>query len=244
MNDVPALRRLIGETLELARVYRMAEASCLPRSHAGDLRAHRGQVRRRPAPLHRDCPPHAWKRLTARCTPASSSLALAAVLAVAGTLAESTHAAQALLDVYGPFARRSARLAFPSASRPRRPAASARQPRDPPRLLLHSLPTFLPRWPSSRSTTRRRRGALRDLLPHRDGPPAGATSLRWLCARSRTHSASWPCCWTAMTRRPTTSTGRPPSLSCGVRPIGSPRRARPLRRSRASLHDRLAASHS
>ncbi|MER5318762.1 AfsR/SARP family transcriptional regulator [Streptosporangium roseum] len=71
--------------------------------------------------------------------------------------------------------------------------------------------------------------------------PPEPRAFRWPCARSRTHSASWPCCWAAMTRRPTTSPGRSPSPSCGVRRIGQPRRARPWRRSRAAQRDRLAA---
>ncbi|MFC4590248.1 ATP-binding protein [Sphaerisporangium corydalis] len=176
MNDVPELRRLIGETLDLARAYRMAEAvgvcECALAMFA-HIEGRFGEAER----LYTE----AAGRMAGHGSLHAAGylvLALAAVEVSRGRLAEVVPAARALLEEYGPFAADLLAVALAAAGR----TEEARRVRE--RAVAIRPDFFFALFATLRAmavVALGERDAAAELyaalLPHRDGPPAGVTSL-------------------------------------------------------------------
>lgn len=186
MNDVPALHRLIGETLELARAYRMAEAvgacecALATFAHIDGRFDEAEQLYTETAErMVRHGSLHAAGYL---------QLAPAAIQASRGRIAEFTPAAQALLDDHGPFFADLLAVALAAAGR----TEEARRIRK--RAVAIRPDFFFALFATLRAmavVALDERDAAAELyatlLPHRDGPLAGATSLS-VALRPVTHT--------------------------------------------------------
>ncbi|MEU4835530.1 BTAD domain-containing putative transcriptional regulator [Streptosporangium sp. NPDC023615] len=175
-NDVPALRRLIGETLEPARAYRMAEVvgvcECALAMFA-HIEGRFDEAER----LYTETAGRMARHGSLHAT-GYLQLALAAVQASRGRVAESVPAARALLDEHGPFAADLLAAALAAAGR----TEEARRARE--RAVAIRPDFFFALFATFRAmavVALGERDAAAELyatlLPHRDGPPAGATSL-------------------------------------------------------------------
>ncbi|MGJ6964797.1 ATP-binding protein [Streptosporangium sp. G11] len=176
MNDVPALRRLIGETLEPARAYRMAEAvgAC---ECALAMFAHVEGRFDEAERLYTETAERMARHGSLHAT-GYLQLALAAVQASRGRIAESVPAAQALLDDHGPFFADLLAVALAAGGR----TEEARRIRE--QAVAIRPDFFFALFATLRAmavVALDERDAAAELyatlLPHRDGPPAGATSL-------------------------------------------------------------------
>ncbi|MFB9681890.1 BTAD domain-containing putative transcriptional regulator [Streptosporangium vulgare] len=175
-NDVPELRRLVGETLELARAYRMAEAVGVCECALAMFAHVEGRF---------DEAERLYTETAERMARHGSlhaagylQLALAAVQVSRGRVAESAPAARALLDEYGPFAADLLAVALAAAGR----TEEARRVRG--RAVAIRPDFFFALFATFRAmavVALGERDAAAELyatlLPHRDDPPAGATSL-------------------------------------------------------------------
>jgi hypothetical protein len=176
MNDVPALHRLIGETLELARAYRMAEAVSACECTLATFAHIEGRF---------DEAEQLYTETAERMARHGSlhaagylQLALAAIQASRGRIAEFVPAAQALLDDHGPFAADLLAVALAAASRTeearriRKQAVAIR-----PDFFFALFATLRAMAVVALGERDAAAELYATLLPHRNGPPAGATSL-------------------------------------------------------------------
>lgn len=176
MNDVPVLHRLIGETLELARAYRMAEAVGVCECALATFAHIEGRF---------DEAEQLYTETAERMARHGSlhaagylQLALAAIQASRGRIAEFAPAAQALLDDHGPFFADLLAVALAAAGRTedarriRKQAVAIR-----PDFFFTLFATLRAMAVVALDERDAAAELYATLLPHRDGPPAGATSL-------------------------------------------------------------------